>query len=150
MANGLYTTGTMLFALACEVLLKAAITNAGGTYGKQHDLRSLFDSLPEYLRERILTDFEAKVDRASISGEEPRKAFLDLVEAAKNKFVSLRYGYENPPPQGEFTEEVDIGVIYAVLEANLSELFGIQWESAQIYGGLVSADQYSAPTTRKS
>lgn len=130
---GMDLTSSMLYALACEILLKASLIRIGLEAPKSHRLRPMFDSLPAVLRDTIVRDFANGVDRSTIEGEDPVAAFHILLDAVSDAFVALRYGYEVPPAPGQFEDHYGVGVLYAVFAANLKGLFGIQWESQLIY-----------------
>lgn len=86
-------SSALLYALSSEISLKSLAIREGIMIARQHDLKSLFDLLPEEVRSRIKGNTVGCNDGN----------FETLLEANKNTFVDWRYFYE----QGNLTLNLD-------------------------------------------
>lgn len=76
-------SSALLYALSSEISLKTLAKREGIRIEKQHDLKNLFDLLPEETKNRI---------KESVEGYDEN--FDTLLEANKKTFIEWRYFYE--------------------------------------------------------
>lgn len=138
----MYTTAQILFALASEVLLKAARKFTRGRYRFIHNLDGLFTDLDPDLQERVLCEFESKAEPESLEGRPPREAFLHLLGINSEAFEKSRYAFEDPPEPGKFRTYSDVATVYEVLEAAIQPIFGPFWATEITYKAPVPAHLY--------
>ena len=81
--NANIITSIVVFALSAEVAIKAILKNEGTVVPRQHDLKTLFESMSETNRNVIKQNLERKYPE-----------FDSLLENNKKTFVEWRYFYE--------------------------------------------------------
>lgn len=81
-------------AFAVEITLKAILTEQGICYGKEHNIKVLFDLLPQNIQNDLWDYFEKK--KPEYAGTDKRESELIIMSDA---FVKWRYSFEgnNPP-----------------------------------------------------
>ena len=122
-----YTTPSIVnSAFACEIFLKALLLYHDVIINKEHNLKSLFEMLPERVREYIISTVKYNTGRQweSVWGFDP-------VERISNAFVEWRYCYEY-----HHHMEMDISFLEAfrnALRNSCSQLFfGETWEEYKL------------------
>lgn len=75
----------ILYAFSSELGLKSLLLKAGIAIPRKHDLRSLFDSLPNDMQENIKT----QIDQEGFEDD-----FDVLIDRNKDAFIEWRYYYE--------------------------------------------------------
>ena len=81
--NANIITAIVVYALSAEVAIKAILKSEGTPIPRQHDLKTLFESISETNREVI---------KQKLEGDYPE--FDTLLENNKKSFVDWRYFYE--------------------------------------------------------
>lgn len=75
----------ILYALSCEIGLKSLYIKNGLQIPKKHDLKSLFEGLPEEVQNEIKT---------GLQDDNLNKEFDTLLVTNKDAFINWRYYYE--------------------------------------------------------
>lgn len=82
--NANIITSIVVYALSAEIAIKAILKNEGTAVPRQHDLKTLFESMSETNRNVIKQKLEGKYPE-----------FDSLLENNKKTFVEWRYFYES-------------------------------------------------------
>ena len=98
-------------AFSVELFLKAILTMQSNHYGKEHNLKILFDKIDRAERDRVIGNTGMKSD-----------VFLPKLEKAAGAFVDWRYLYE----QGPMCLDYDfLSRLQVALEGLLTQIMGM-------------------------
>ncbi|MBP5606064.1 MAG: HEPN domain-containing protein [Ruminiclostridium sp.] len=112
-------------AFAVEVILKAILTEQGIDYDKEHNLKVLFDKLPQNLQEEFWEYLCSK--KPEYTDVEKRDKELVIMSDA---FIKWRYSFEDGAPA------FDENFLAAFANAAIYMMFHLGYNVSSVYGGV--------------